>query len=132
MFKQILAALAALFLAASAYAAVDVNQATQAELEAVKGIGPALSTLIVGERKKREFNDWSDLIARVKGVGERSAAKFSANGLTVRGGAYAGVAPTAPEKSATATKARANKSTGTTERSGKTRSTSASTSSDKR
>ena len=39
MFKKILAALAALF-AAAAFAAVDANKATQAELEAVKGIGP--------------------------------------------------------------------------------------------
>jgi competence protein ComEA len=132
MFKQILAAVAALLLAASAYAAVDVNQATQAELEAVKGIGPTLSTLIVGERKKREFNDWSDLIARVKGVGERSAAKFSANGLTVRGSPYAAVAPTAAGKSATPAKARGEKSPAATERSGKTRSTSAATGSDKR
>ena len=39
MFKKLFAALAAL-LAAAAFAAVDVNKATQAELESIKGIGP--------------------------------------------------------------------------------------------
>ena len=93
MFKSILAALAALTLAVTAHAAVDANQASQAELEAVKGIGPTLSTSIVGERKKGEFKDWSDFMGRVKGVGERSAAKFSEGGLTVHGKRYAGVEP---------------------------------------
>jgi len=92
MFKKFLAALVALFLAAAAHAAVDVNRASQAELEAVKGIGPTLSTQIVSERKKAEFEDWSDFVGRVKGVGGRSAAKFSEGGLTVQGKAYAAVA----------------------------------------
>ena len=95
MLKTILAALAALFLAAAAHAAVDINRASQAELEAVKGIGPSLSTLIVSERKNGEFKDWSDFVGRVKGVGERSAAKFSEGGLTVQGKPY--VAPPAGE-----------------------------------
>ena len=43
MFKQFILALGAL-VAATAFAAVDVNKASQAELESVKGIGPALST----------------------------------------------------------------------------------------
>jgi competence protein ComEA len=101
MFKSILAALAAMSLAVAAHAAVDANQASQAELEAVKGIGPALSTSIVGERKKGEFKDWSDFMGRVKGVGERSAAKFSDSGLTVQGKPYAGVASGAGRTSTT-------------------------------
>ena len=99
MLKTILAALAALFLAVAAHAAVDVNRASQAELEAVKGIGPALSTQILSERKKSEFKDWSDLAGRVKGIGEKNSAKFSAGGLTVQGKAY--VAPAASEVKAT-------------------------------
>jgi len=95
MFKQFIAALAALA-AATAFAAVDANKASQAELEAVKGIGPALSTVILSERKKAAFTDWNDFATRVKGVGEASARKFSANGLTVNGAAFAGgVAATA-------------------------------------
>ena len=38
MFKRLLAALFAL-IAATAFAAVDINKANQAELESVKGIG---------------------------------------------------------------------------------------------
>ena len=95
MIKKILAAMLALF-AAVAFAAVDANKATQAELEAVKGIGPAIAGKILDERKKSPFKDWEDMVVRVKGVGEGNAAKFSAEGLTVNGAAFAG----APAKAA--------------------------------
>lgn len=91
MFKNLLAIVMALF-AAAAFAAVDVNKATQAELEAVKGIGPGISAKILDERKKGSFKDWTDFVDRVKGVGEGNAAKFSAEGLTVGGAAFKGVA----------------------------------------
>ena len=89
MFKQFIVALGAL-VAATAFAAVDVNKADQAELESIKGIGPTISTQILGERKKAPFKDWSDLTTRVKGVGDANAAKFSQNGLTLNGAPYAG------------------------------------------
>ena len=92
MIKKLLGALLALF-AAVAFAAVDANTATQAELEAVKGVGPALSTKIIDERKKAPFKDWQDMITRVKGVGEHNSVKFSTAGLTVNGAAF--VAPPA-------------------------------------
>ena len=92
MFKQIIIALGAL-VAATAFAAVDVNKASLAELESIKGIGPTNSAQILGERQKAPFKDWNDLTTRVKGVGDASAAKFSQNGLTVNGTAFAG--PTA-------------------------------------
>ena len=95
MIKKILAAMLALF-AAVAFAAVDANKATQAELEAVKGIGPAIAGKILDERKKGSFKDWQDMVDRVKGVGEKNAATFSAEGLTVNGAAFAG----APAKAA--------------------------------
>lgn len=94
MFKKLLATLLALF-AAAAFAAVDVNKATQAELESVKGIGPAISAKILDERKKAPFKDWNDLVERVKGVGDASASKLSTGGLTVNGAAFTG-APAAP------------------------------------
>ena len=87
MLKKILAVLAMLY-AFSAFAAVDVNKATAAELDAIKGIGPSISSKIIDERKKGAYKDWNDFIVRVKGVGEGNAAKFSAEGLTVNGGAY--------------------------------------------
>jgi len=95
MIKKILAAMLALF-AAVAFAAVDANKATQAELEAVKGIGPSIAGKILDERKKGSFKDWQDMVDRVKGVGEGNAAKFSTEGLTVNGAAFTG----APAKAA--------------------------------
>lgn len=89
MFKKLLAFFAAMSLVA-AFAAVDVNKATEAELDAIKGIGPVTTKLIVTERKKGEFKNWEDFVSRVKGVGDASAAKFSAQGLTVGGAAYTG------------------------------------------
>lgn len=93
MWKKILAVLAMLY-AVAAFAAVDVNKASAAELDGIKGIGPATSTRIIDERKKGQFKDWQDFIDRVKGVGEGNAAKFSAEGLTVNGAAFKGAAAT--------------------------------------
>lgn len=76
-------------IALNAFAAVDINKATQAELEAVKGIGPGLSMRILEARKAGTFKDWADLRARVKGFGERKSARLSDEGLTVSGGTYA-------------------------------------------
>ncbi len=84
MFKKILLIIA--FLCASAaFAAVDVNQATAAQLDGIKGIGPAISEKILSERKQAPFKDWEDFIARVNGIGEKTAAQFSLEGLRVNG-----------------------------------------------
>jgi len=91
MIQRILALLLSLF-AAAAFAAVDVNKANQADLESIKGIGPTIATKILDERKKGSFKDWNDMIDRVKGIGEKNASTFSADGLTVNGVAYAGAA----------------------------------------
>jgi competence protein ComEA len=87
MFKKILAFVALLY-TALAMAAVDVNKATEAELDSVKGIGPGTSKLIVDERRKGKFKNWDDFILRVKGVGDRRAEHLSEAGLTVNGAAY--------------------------------------------
>ena len=87
MFKKLLAFMAAMYVA-MAFAAVDVNTATSAELDGIKGIGPVKSALIISERKKTPFKDWNDFVTRVKGVGTDSAAKFSAEGMTVNGASY--------------------------------------------
>ena len=76
----------------AAHAAVDVNKASQAELETIKGIGPSMSGRMLDERKKGAFKDWPDMVARVKGVGEGNANRFSSDGLTVNGSAYKAVA----------------------------------------
>ncbi len=92
MFKKFLAFFAAMYMAVS-FAAVDVNKATAADLDGIKGIGPGISGKIVDERKKGEFKDWNDFIERVKGVGDKNAARFSAEGMTVGGASYKGAAP---------------------------------------
>lgn len=99
MFKKILAFFAAMSLVA-AFAAVDVNKATEAELDGIKGIGPVTTKLIVSERKKGEFKNWDDFVTRVKGVGDKNAAKFSAEGLTVGGATYPGAPAKANAKKA--------------------------------
>ena len=95
MLKKILMLIAMLYAAAS-FAAVDINKATAAELDGIKGIGPAVSGKIMDARKNGPFKDWNDFIGRVNGVGEKSAAGFSADGLTVNGSSYSG----APAKAA--------------------------------
>jgi competence protein ComEA len=97
MLKKILAIVAMLYAAAS-FAAVDVNKATAAELDGIKGIGPGISAKILDERKKGNFKDWNDFIERVKGIGETNAAKFSAEGVTVNGAGFKGVSATPAAK----------------------------------
>jgi competence protein ComEA len=89
MLKKLIAIAAMTLFAAHSWA-VDVNKATAAELDAVKGIGPGISAKILDERKKGQFKDWDDLITRVQGVGETNATKFSEGGMTVGGAAYKG------------------------------------------
>ena len=56
MLKKILAVMAMLFAVAS-WAAVDANRASDAELDAIRGVGPSLSKRIIDERKKGgDFN----------------------------------------------------------------------------
>lgn len=105
MWKKFLVILAMLYAAAS-FAAVDVNKASAAQLDGIKGIGPAISGKIIDERKKGSYKDWQDFIDRVKGVGEKNAVSFSAEGLTVNGASFKGVAaaPTAKKDQKAAAK----------------------------
>jgi competence protein ComEA len=91
MLKKVLAFFAAMSIVA-AFAAVDVNKATEAELDGIRGIGPVTTRQIMTERKKGEFKNWDDFVMRVKGVGDKNAAKYSAEGLTVGGASYQGQA----------------------------------------
>mgnify|MGYP006208396965 CR=1 FL=1 len=107
MLKKLLISIALLF-ASAAFAAVDVNQASEAELNGIHGIGPGLSERILAERDKGEFKDWADLIERVKGIGDGNAAKLSTAGLTVNGSSFSG-APAAATKPATKTASKEDK-----------------------
>ncbi|GAB4399775.1 MAG: hypothetical protein OHK0048_13930 [Rhodoferax sp.] len=106
MLKKILAFMAMLY-AAACFAAVDVNKASAADLDGIKGIGPAIAQRILDERKKGNFKNWDDFISRVKGVGELTAGKMSAEGLTINGESFKGAAPAAKKAADTKPAAKA-------------------------
>ena len=66
-------------------AAVDVNTASEADLDGIRGIGPSMSRKILEERQKGDFKDWTDLMKRVKGIQPKAASRLSESGLTVNG-----------------------------------------------
>ncbi|MDH4448145.1 MAG: helix-hairpin-helix domain-containing protein [Acidovorax sp.] len=76
----------------ASFAAVDVNQATAADLDGIKGIGPGLSGRIIQERDTAPFKDWADFVGRVSGVGEKTAARLSSEGLRVNGKKFSAAA----------------------------------------
>jgi competence protein ComEA len=88
MKKWFVGLFASLLLSASALAAIDLNTATQSELESVKGIGPAKAKQIVEYRQKNGPFKNVDALAEVKGFGKASVAKFK-NELVVGGDAKA-------------------------------------------
>ena len=108
MIKKLMLAVAAAVLSAStgfAFAQVDVNKADVAALNGVKGIGPSMSKTILDERTKAgPFKDWADFQKRVKGVGDKRAAKLSEAGLQVNGVAKEGAAMKADGAKAAAAK----------------------------
>jgi competence protein ComEA len=63
--------------------ALEVNHATEAELDGLRGLGPAFTRRILAERSLRPFADWPDLMRRVSGMGGVTAQKLSTQGLTV-------------------------------------------------
>ena len=63
---------------------INVNTATQSELESIKGIGPAKAKTIIAERLDGgHFQDANDLQKRVRGIGMKSVEKMVDNGLTI-------------------------------------------------
>lgn len=68
-----------------AWSEVDINQADIAALDGVRGIGPSMSRKILLERGHGRFKNWVDLMSRVPGIKVKTAARLSAEGLTVNG-----------------------------------------------
>lgn len=67
--------------------AVNVNAATDEQLQQIKGIGPKTAALILEERERGgPFVDFQDLQERVKGIGAKRAQSLQQEGLTIQGG----------------------------------------------
>lgn len=69
---------------------LEINAATQAQLESLPGIGPALAEKILAARQAAQFADWTDLRRRVRGIGPQLARKLSSAGLRVAGREFVG------------------------------------------
>ena len=83
--RRFLLAAAAALSAGWCLGATEANQATEAELDSVKGLGPASTARILREREHSPFKDWADFLRRVKGFKGSSAERLSEAGLTVNG-----------------------------------------------
>ena len=89
MWKKIAGALLTLGFAGLAWAQqIDLNKASEVELDALKGVGPVLTKAVMDERKKAPFKDWEDATSRVKGLGTQKAISLSEQGVRVQGSAY--------------------------------------------
>ena len=110
MIKKLMLAIATLVASTGfAFAQVDVNKADAAALDGVKGVGPSMSKAIIDERGKGEFKDWADFQKRMKGVGDKRAAKLSQAGLQVNGKSLDGAPMAAPGEKVAAKPAKAEK-----------------------
>tara|TARA_A100000171_G_scaffold51245_2_gene65015 strand:+ start:1177 stop:1587 length:411 start_codon:yes stop_codon:yes gene_type:complete len=86
--KQLSRTCLCLALLGTAYAntahAVDVNAATLAQLETVKGIGPKTAGIIIQERVRGgRYESFEDLSDRVRGIGPAKVAALRTAGLSV-------------------------------------------------
>ncbi len=93
--KKLLSIFVSLMLSCSASFAVDLNKATQAELEALKGIGEVKAKAIIDYRTKNGPFKSADDLDKVKGVGKGIIAKVGGD-LTIDGKALG--MPTAGDK----------------------------------
>ena len=69
----------AALIAFPAYSAVNINTATQSELEAVKGVGPAKAKAIISYRESKGGFKSLDELVNVKGFGKASIEKLKSD-----------------------------------------------------
>lgn len=81
----------------SAFAAVDLNTASQAELETVKGIGPKKAQAIIEYRKKNGQFKSADDLDKVPGFGKATVDKVKKD-ITVGNAKAAAAGKTADSK----------------------------------
>src|SRR5690606_19811809 len=63
--------------------ALDANVASQADLQSIRGIGPAIAARIIAERERGPYLDLDALRDRVRGVGAASLRRMVEGGLEV-------------------------------------------------
>ncbi|MEJ7138720.1 ComEA family DNA-binding protein [Amphibiibacter pelophylacis] len=66
--------------------ALDINQASPSELDAIDGIGPKMVQRLVTARQQAPFKDWADVRTRVSGIGDKTQKRFESQGLTIGAG----------------------------------------------
>ena len=89
--KRLTATLAlASSLACAQPAPIALEHARELDLDGLRGLGPATTRVVLQERERAPFRDWTDLMQRVPGIGSRKAQDLSAQGLRVQGQAYPG------------------------------------------
>lgn len=64
---------------------IDINGASEADLDSLDGVGPALTARILAQRAQAPFADWADLMRRVKGIRMATARRLANQGVTVNG-----------------------------------------------
>lgn len=108
MLKKIIAAVVmALGVINLALAAVNINTASQAELESLPGIGPVKAKAILEDRKKNGNYKSVDDLKRVSGIGDKTVVELK-DKITVSGGDAKPVSAT-PASAGTVKKADAKK-----------------------
>jgi competence protein ComEA len=84
MKKMLLALVVCLSFSITAFAAVNLNTATQAELESLKNIGPAKAQAIIDYRKKSGGFKTVEDLNNVPGIGDKTMTNLKSE-ITVSG-----------------------------------------------
>ncbi|MFA6179736.1 MAG: ComEA family DNA-binding protein [Candidatus Methylopumilus sp.] len=112
MKRMLLVFIALLSLSFSAFAAVNLNTATQAELETLEGVGPVKAQAILDYRKKNGGFKSIDDLNKVPGFGDKTVASLKGKVAVSGSAAATAAAPTdsmAKARAAKAEKAAAEK-----------------------
>jgi competence protein ComEA len=97
MTKLLLVLIGAFMFSASAWAVVDINTATQSQLESLDGVGPKKAQAIIEYRKKNgAFKSTSDL-DKVPGFGAKTVDALKKD-ISVSGGSKAAAKSAAVEE----------------------------------